>query len=102
MDEMIGLIAAFLTTLSFLPQAVLVLRTGRTEGISLVMYSMFTLGVAAWLAYGVMMQSLPIMLANLVTLVLAAIILAIKVQATWRDYTATQGATVATSAPIAS
>ena len=102
MDEMIGLVAAFLTTLSFLPQALLVLRTGRTEGISLAMYSMFTLGVAAWLVYGIMVGSLPVILANLVTLVLAATILTIKVQATLRNYGSNQGAAVATSAPIAS
>ncbi len=52
MSDLFGFAGAFLTTLSFVPQAWLVLRTGRTEGISLAMYSLFTTGVAAWLVYG--------------------------------------------------
>lgn len=81
MADFIGLVAAFLTTLSFLPQTLMVLRSGETAGISLTMYAMFTLGVAAWLIYGLLQASLPIMLANGVTLLLAAIILALKVRA---------------------
>lgn len=81
MTELIGLIAAFLTTASFVPQAILVVRTRRTEGISLTMYAMFTLGIAAWLVYGVMLNSLPIIIANVITLALAATILTIKARA---------------------
>ena len=81
MVEFIGLSAAFLTTLSFLPQTLMVLRSGETAGISLLMYAMFTIGVASWLAYGLMQASLPIILANAVTLVLAAIILSMKIRA---------------------
>lgn len=80
MTELVGLIAACLTTASFLPQAVMVLRTGRTEGISLVMYVMFTAGVATWLGYGMLIGSLPVIIANAITLVLAASILAMKVR----------------------
>tara|TARA_R100000365_G_C2748284_1_gene79398 strand:- start:2950 stop:3321 length:372 start_codon:yes stop_codon:yes gene_type:complete len=100
MSDSIGLMAAALTTLSFLPQALLVIRTRQTRGISLIMYIMFTTGVAAWLVYGIMEQSLPMILANSVTLVLAMIILGLKV---WHSLQArTQGATESTSAPIAS
>ena len=81
MIDTIGLVAAFLTTASFLPQALLVLRTRNTDGISLAMYAMFTLGVAGWLVYGFLSGSLPVMLANAITLVLAATILTIKLQA---------------------
>ena len=81
MTETIGLFAAFLTTLSFLPQAILVLRTGDTRSISLAMYLMFTTGVAAWLAYGVMIASVPVIAANFVTLLLATLILSVKVRA---------------------
>ncbi len=81
MSDFIGLIAACLTTISFLPQAVLVLRTGQTEGISLAMYSLFTMGVAAWLIYGIMIASLPIIVANIVTLALASLILWTKARA---------------------
>lgn len=85
MADLIGLIAAFLTTLSFLPQTLMVLRSGETAGISLTMYAMFTLGVAAWLTYGVLQASMPIMLANGVTLLLAAIILSLKIRATLKS-----------------
>jgi len=70
-----------LTTISFLPQTLMVLRTGRTDGISLCMYALFTTGVAGWLAYGVLVGSVPIILANAVTLALAATILMLKLRA---------------------
>ena len=81
MTELIGLVAAVLTTVSFLPQTLLVLRTGRTDGISLCMYALFTTGVAGWLIYGLMVGSLPVILANAITLALAATILMLKVRA---------------------
>ena len=81
MTEFIGLVAAMLTTISFLPQTFMVLRTGRTDGISLCMYALFTTGVAGWLVYGVMVGSLPVILANAITLALAATILALKLRA---------------------
>ena len=85
MIDSIGLLAAILTTISFLPQTIMVIRTGKTEGISATMYAMFTLGVACWLAYGVMLNSLPIMFANTITLGLAATILGLKLRSVLRD-----------------
>jgi MtN3 and saliva related transmembrane protein len=73
--EWIGYVAAFLTTASFVPQAWLTFKTRDVRGISLGMYSAFTLGVALWLVYGVLIQAWPVVIANLVTLVLAASIL---------------------------
>ena len=81
MTDMIGLVAAMLTTISFLPQTLMVLRTGRTDGISLCMYALFTTGVAGWLVYGLMVGSLPVIVANAITLVLATTILGLKVRA---------------------
>ncbi len=75
--EIIGYVAASLTTLSFVPQAVMVIRTRRTGGISILMYSMFVLGVALWLVYGLMLGILPIIISNLITVILAGTILAI-------------------------
>ena len=72
--EIIGLVAAVLSTLSFVPQAVLVIRTKRTAGISLAMYSMFTIGLSAWLVYGILLMAWPLIIANSITLVLAIII----------------------------
>jgi MtN3 and saliva related transmembrane protein len=73
------LVAAVLTTGSFVPQALLTLRTRDVSGISLGMYSAFTAGVALWLGYGLMLRDWPIVLANAVTLVLAATILVTKI-----------------------
>ncbi|MCE2909290.1 MAG: SemiSWEET transporter [Betaproteobacteria bacterium] len=77
-QDWIGYAAATLTTASFLPQAVLTLRTRDTRGISLAMYSAFTAGVALWLLYGLALGEWPIIVANAVTLALAATILLTK------------------------
>ncbi|MEQ9504754.1 MAG: SemiSWEET transporter [Hyphomonas sp.] len=84
MTDIFGFIGAFLTTLSFVPQAWLVLRTGKTEGISLAMYALFTLGVAAWLVYGVLENALPIIITNAITLSLASMILFLKARSVMR------------------
>jgi len=81
MHDLIGIIAAILTTASFVPQAIMVVRTGDTAGISLVMYVMFTIGVAGWTSYGLMIGSVPVIAANVVTLALATIILVMKLRA---------------------
>jgi MtN3 and saliva related transmembrane protein len=77
-QDLIGYAAAALTTGSFLPQAILTLRTRDTRGISLAMYGAFTAGVALWLVYGIALGEWPIVVANAVTLVLAATILCTK------------------------
>jgi MtN3 and saliva related transmembrane protein len=74
----LGYAAASCTTLSFLPQAALTLRTRNVAGISLGMYGAFTVGVALWLWYGWRLGEWPIIVANAVTLALAATILATK------------------------
>lgn len=80
MVEIIGIIAAFCTTLSFLPQAIHTFKTRRTKDISLVMYSIFTVGVFLWLIYGLFLHSAPVIGANAVTLVLAGCILTLKLK----------------------
>ena len=77
--ETLGYMAAALTTASFLAQAMLTLRTRDVSGISLGMYSAFTLGVALWLAYGWRLGEWPIIVANALTLALAATILVTKI-----------------------
>lgn len=77
--EILGYIAATLTTASFLPQAILTIRTRDTEGLSLSMYGTFTLGVFCWLIYGVYLGNNVIILANSITLFLASIILSFKI-----------------------
>lgn len=77
--EWLGYVAATLTTGSFALQAWHTFRTRDVSGISLGMYSAFTLGVALWLAYGLVLRSWPITIANTVTLALALSILVMKV-----------------------
>ena len=80
-SELVGYLAAILTTVAFVPQAWQSWHSRDLSGISLPMYAMFTLGVALWLAYGIVISSLPLILANAVTLVLAALVLCLKVLA---------------------
>ena len=83
LNELIGLVAALLTTLSFLPQALLTLRTRDVSGISLSMYSAFTLGVGLWLVYGVMLGAWPVIIANAL-IVLCGVSYALKKEY-WKD-----------------
>ena len=76
----VGFIAAMLTTFAFVPQVLRVWRTRSTADISLGMYALFTLGVALWLVYGILIQSWPVILANLVTLLLAGSVLVMKIR----------------------
>jgi len=80
MPELIGSLAAVLTTLSFIPQVIKVLKERQTAGISLGMYSLFTLGVALWLVYGIMIGRAPVYVANGVTLALASTVLVMKLR----------------------
>ncbi len=80
MTDLIGALAACLTTLSFLPQALHTFRTRDVSGISLGMYSMFATGVALWLVYGLLLGAWPIVVANAVTLALALAILVMKLR----------------------
>lgn len=79
-SEFIGYSAAFLTTVAFLPQAHHSWTTRDLSGISLPMYSLFTTGVALWFVYGLYIGSMPVVIANAITLVLSAIVLALKIQ----------------------
>jgi len=78
--EWLGFAAAALTTSSFIPQAVMTIRSRDTRGISRGMYIMFVVGVALWLAYGIYIASLPMILANTVTLGLSGTVLVLKLR----------------------
>ena len=75
--DMFGFIAAFLTSASFIPQAVMVIKARNTDGLSLVMYAMFTTGICMWFSYGFLTKAWPLIIANSVTIVLATSILSI-------------------------
>lgn len=76
--EVIGLVAATLTTLSFIPQCWRIFKTRKVDDISLSMYLIFFVGILLWLLYGLLIESLAVTLANAVTSVLVAIILGLK------------------------
>ena len=76
--DVIGSLAACLTTASFVPQVWLSLKTRDVSGVSLSMYSVFTAGIALWLVYGLLLGAWPIVIANAITLLLAFAILTMK------------------------
>lgn len=78
--DWLGFAAAALTSASFIPQAVMTIRTRDTRGISRGMYIIFTVGVALWLAYGIALNSWPMIFANVSTLILAGTILVLKLR----------------------
>lgn len=81
--DLVGYLAATLTTLSFLPQAILTLKTRDTESLSLGMYSLFTGGVLLWLIYGIYLLNPAIIIANAITFLLASMILCFKIYNTF-------------------
>jgi MtN3 and saliva related transmembrane protein len=78
--DLIGFVAGALTTAAFVPQVAKSWRTRDLSGVSLRMYSLFTLGVALWLAYGIAVSSWPVIVCNAITLVLAGLVLALKLR----------------------
>lgn len=85
LTDVVGDVAGTLTTLSFLPQVIKTWRTRSTADISLTMFLMFCAGVALWLVYGVLLDSVPLIVSNIVTLFLAGIILALKLRSVWQE-----------------
>lgn len=78
--EIVGGVAAACTTLCWLPQSVKIIREKRTEGISLLTQSVFTLGTALWATYGLLLNNRPVLYANSVTLLFALAILILKLR----------------------
>ena len=76
----IGLVAGTCTTISFVPQLIRVWRLRSAREISLTMFLVFSLGTFLWLLYGILIRSLPVILANAVTLALSLAILALKLR----------------------
>ena len=76
--EHLGFAAAVCTTSAFVPQVMMVWRQRGAPGISTGMYLMFIAGVALWFSYGLAMHAWPIVVANGVTLLLSASVLAMK------------------------
>jgi len=78
LPDVLGMIAGSLTTIAFVPQVVKTWRSKSTHDISYGMFILFSLGLLLWLAYGIVIDALPIIVSNSVTLVLALVILGLK------------------------
>ncbi|MHB1173614.1 MAG: SemiSWEET transporter [Sulfuriferula sp.] len=78
LHDWIGLVAGTLTTVAFIPQVIKIWRSKKADDISVSMFLIFTVGVALWMIYGIQIASLPVMLANAVTMMLALVILILK------------------------
>ena len=77
---LLGLAAGALTSLSFLPQLIKIYRTRSTGDISLAMYVVITTGFVLWLWYGIAINSIPVIVANAVTLLIAGAIMVLKIR----------------------
>jgi len=78
--EIVGFAAGILTTIAFLSQVIKIWKTKSTKDISLGMFIAFTTGIFLWLIYGILINSPPIILANIVTFILSLTILVFKVR----------------------
>lgn len=76
--DYLGFVAAFCTTIAFIPQVLLVWRQRAAPGISASMYIIFVTGIALWLWYGLLLSSWPLIIANSLTLALAGSVLGMK------------------------
>lgn len=77
---LIGMAAAVLTTVAFLPQMLRTLRTRSTADISLGMFATYVIGIVLWLAYGLLLRDVPLIASNAVTLMLSGTILGLKLR----------------------
>ena len=76
----IGMVAGLLTTAAFIPQVWKIYRTKSGKDISGRMFSMFSVGIVLWLIYGILLESMPLILSNAVTLVLSLTIIGLKIR----------------------
>ena len=76
----LGLVAGTLTTLAFLPQLLKIWQTKSAKDISFNTLIMFNIGIFLWLIYGIYLNALPIILANLFTLIFNMIIVWLKIR----------------------
>jgi len=78
--EILGMLAAIITTGAFLPQVYKTWKTKNTKGLSLTMYVSFFIGVSLWFVYGFYLNSLPMILANIVTTISTLILIGLKLK----------------------
>jgi MtN3 and saliva related transmembrane protein len=84
-SNLLGFMAALLTTAAFIPQTIQSWKSRDLSGISLTMYSLFTVGVALWIVYALLIHSWPVLIANVITLGTSSSILFLKIQSLRKD-----------------
>ena len=77
--KLIGISAAICTTGCYFPQFIKIIKTKKTNDISLGMYIILTIGIFLWLIYGILLKDLPLISANSVTLILTVGVLILKI-----------------------
>lgn len=78
--EYVGFLAAIITGIALIPQAIQIWRSGNFSCISIIVYSLFTSGAATWLLYGLLIHKWPLILSNTMSLILAGSILILKIR----------------------
>lgn len=78
--QLLGLLAGSCTTAAFIPQVVKTWKSRSAKDLSLGMFSIFCTGVVLWLVYGLLIMDIPVIIANMVTLVLASFLLFLKLR----------------------
>lgn len=76
--EILGFVAAILTTGAYVPQVYKTWKLKSTKDISFSMYAVMLTGVVLWLIYGISLNSLPIILANIITAILLLFVIVLK------------------------
>lgn len=76
----IGIAAGTLTTIAFVPQAIKIYRTKNAQNLSILTFSIFSIGVLLWLVYGILIKEAPIIIANAITLILIILIVVMKIR----------------------
>ncbi len=76
----VGFLAAFCTTISFLPQVIKIIKIKETKDISFLMYAILIGGISLWIIYGISKQDVPVIVANVITFVLATTVLILKIK----------------------
>lgn len=76
----LGLVAATCTTIAFIPQAIQTIKTKNTKDLSLPTYVLLIIGIILWLTYGILVQDLPVIIANAITFFFIGTILVLKIK----------------------
>ena len=95
-NDLVGIAAGTLTTISFVPQVLRIVQTRSAHDISWGMFTVFAIGTALWLAWGIAQGAVPVIIANFITLVLSVVIMLLK----WR-YAAAGRSEIGTPRPPA-